>query len=169
VATFIIPLPFDDEDVVRFGNDSRSLFLVRSQPYRLDRFDLESRQLLRGREIKRSRVLVTQSDRDSVVAEAAGRAWQGAQYAWKTDKPPFAAASALVDHNGRVWLRVERAPGVAQATYDVLTQEGRTAQVMFTSPSTRVVALDRDALILAKQSADGDYVLQRVSLPRALR
>jgi hypothetical protein len=167
-ATFTIPMPFDTEDVVRFG-PGRSILLVRSQPYKVDHFGIDRRDFRRGPEIAYPRVPVSQSDRDSVIGEARGKVWQDIEYRWKTNRPPFAAASTQSDHLGRVWVRVEQPQDATRAAYDVLSPNGRVVQVVFTSPSSRVVALSRDLIVVAKRLPDGDYTLRRMPLPHLLR
>lgn len=167
-AAFSIPMPFDTEDVVRFG-PGRSILLVRSEPYRVDHFGLDRRSFRRGPEIPYSRVPVSQSDRDSVIGEARGKVWQDIEYRWKTTRPPFAPAASHSDHLGRVWVRVEQPRGATRVAYDVLSPNGRVAQVVFTSPSSRVVALSRDLIIAARRLPDGDYTLWRIPLPHTLR
>ena len=79
-------------------------------------------------------------------------------------KPPFEAG--LTAPSGEVWLEKSRAPADSSRRYHVVSREGRLLREVRVPGSGRIVAVGRDAALVAERLRDGTRFI-RFPLPAA--
>ena len=162
------PEPFSPQDEWAVTPDGR-VALVRATPYRVD-WRMPDGRRAGGPVIPYEKVRVTQADRDRIL-KGSGQAQlsTGAKIAmapppddlkWPAFKPPFAAASALVTPDGKVWVQRAGAEGAAPV-YDEFDEAGRLVRRIAVAKGSRVVGFGKGVVYVARPDEDDLMHLQR--------
>ncbi len=84
-------------------------------------------------------------------------------------KPPFAEGALRISPGGELWVVRSTATGERRAPVDILGATGARRASLVLPANTRLVALEKSGVYLAREDDDGFEVLERYPWPRGRR
>jgi hypothetical protein len=150
VSRIAFPQPFGPGDAWGVA-PAGELVIVRTEPFRMERFAADGKRLSAGPEIRRPTVVLTEEDREAFpFGPEAAKA-----ISWPTTKPPFRYGMLRVASGGDVWIELSTPAAESDPLYGVLRPDGSLHRLVRLPQGRRFVGSGQGTVYTTWKDDDG--------------